>query len=118
MPQPTHDNRNCLLQVRVQKTNSRAATAVLVRNCWTATGNPVIGLVTTVTNCCGRIWYSNEALILAWIRNCTPGVKRLRVVWNGTANGVEVLKARPLILSALEFTESQRMMAMIHGSAR
>ena len=28
------------------------------------------------TACCGRNWYSNAALMFAWIRNCTPGVNR------------------------------------------
>ena len=36
-----------------------------------------MGFVITVTVCCGRNWYSNDALILAWIRNCTPGVQFL-----------------------------------------
>ena len=31
------------------------------------------------TDCDGRNWYSNDALMLAWIRNCTAGVMRFRV---------------------------------------
>ena len=85
------------------------STAVLVWNGLNAIGNPVSGFVAITTDCDGRNWYSNDALMLAWIRNCTPGVTRLRVDLNGPLNGAPVnegLVANPLMRSEVEFTPS------------
>ena len=73
------------------------------RDGFAATGLP-FGRLPSATNCRGRTWYSKEALMLARIKNCTPGVNRFRLVSKGAKYGVFVANARPLMRSAEEFT--------------
>ena len=60
--------------------------------------------------------------MLAWIRNCSPGVNRLRVAEYGEKNedagGAAGLYSMKLTRSAVDFTWSQRMMVIAQGSAR
>jgi len=47
----------------------------------------VIEFTLKSTDCDGLNWYSTTALMLGWIKNCTPGVNRLRVTLDAPLKG-------------------------------